>query len=386
MASNWLSRSIVSFFLLSIWSFHHVRCQINIFTVSQFGAIPDAQTDNKQAFLTAWKNACATDGGTISVPTGNYLLSDIEFLGPCIGQTNFVLNGTLTAPIVPTPNIDHWIMFRRVDSLSISGTSTLDGNGASYWKTKQSAIVTSLKLEFVNDVNMSDINSINSKKFHFVVHNCNGVTIANISATAPADSPNTDGIHLATSNDIRISDANFATGDDCISIGDGVTNMNITRVNCGPGHGISIGSLGLYPAEKEVRSIRVTNCNLTNTDNGLRIKTFGPSPPGLVSDISFEDIRVNNVLNPIIVDQHYCPNSKCDGGESRVSIKNVRFINVRGTSGTPIGVKIDCSKSQPCKGIELTGVGLTFKGNSTSALCSSADVKFLGSNQIPSRC
>lgn len=143
----------------------------------------------------------------------------------------------------------------------------------------------------------------------------------------------------------------------------------------------------MYPGEKEVRSIRVSNCNLTNTDNGLRIKTFGPSPPGLVSDVHFEDIRVNNVLNPIILDQHYCPSGKCSGGESRVSIEDVSFINIRGTSGTPVGAKFDCSKSQPCKGIELTGVSLTFKGNSTTALCSSADVKFLGSaNQMPSSC
>ncbi|KAG6410182.1 hypothetical protein SASPL_128234 [Salvia splendens] len=228
---------------------------------------------------------------------------------------------------------------------------------------------------------------MDSKKFHLVVHNCNGVTITNIRATAHAESPNTDGIHLATSNDIRIYDSNFATGDDCISIGDGVTNMNVSGVNCGPGHGISIGSLGLYPGEKEVRSIRVTNCNLTNTDNGLRIKTFGASPPGLVSDVHFEDIMVNNVLNPIIIDQHYCPSGKCAGGESRVSIKDVSFINVRGTSGTPVGVKFDCSKSLPCKAIELTGVSLTFKGNSTTAFCSSAHVKFLGSaNQIPSSC
>ena len=94
-----------------------------------------------QYFLDEWKKACATDGGTLSVPKGNYELSDIEFSGPCNGETNFVLEGTITAPEDPTPDIDHWIMFHQVDSLSISGTGTLDGNGASYWRTEHDTTI-----------------------------------------------------------------------------------------------------------------------------------------------------------------------------------------------------------------------------------------------------
>ncbi|XP_047983364.1 exopolygalacturonase-like [Salvia hispanica] len=285
-----------------------------------------------QAFLEAWKKACATDGGTLSVPKGDYQLSDVEFLGPCIGKTNFVLDGTIIAPEVPTPRMDYWIKFRRVDDLSISGTGTLNGNGDSYWQTKQAPIITSLKLERVYKVNIENIHSINSKRYHFTVNNCNDVTFNNVHATAPADSPNTDGIHLGKSDNIRIFGGNLATGDDCISIGDGVTNMNVTGVNCGPGHGISIGSLGRYKDEQEVRSIRVTDCNFKDTDNALRIKTFGPSPPGLVSDVTFKNITLNNVYNPIIIDQHYCPDSKCEGGDdSSIKIRGVKFIDVRGS-------------------------------------------------------
>lgn len=94
-----------------------------------------------QAFLNAWKKACATNGGTVSVPAGTFLLSDVEFLGPCIGQTNFLLNGTLIAPIVPTPNIDYWIIFRNLDNLSIYGTGTLNGKGAFYWQRKQNTTI-----------------------------------------------------------------------------------------------------------------------------------------------------------------------------------------------------------------------------------------------------
>lgn len=171
----------------------------------------------------------------------------------------------------------------------------------------------SLKLVSVKNVDIQDIHSVNSKKFHLNLNGCQNVTINNVHITAPGKSPNTDGIHIGVSDNVMISNADIATGDDCISMGDGATNINITGVTCGPGHGISIGSLGKYAAEKEVRSITVTNCTLTNTQNGLRIKTFGPSPPGAVSTITFQGIIVNNVKNPIIIDQYYCPNSQCPG-------------------------------------------------------------------------
>ncbi|KAH6785170.1 hypothetical protein C2S51_037625 [Perilla frutescens var. frutescens] len=383
MDSNWLFPSIVISLLLFNWG-THVHCQTNIFPVVE----SDAElTDSKQAFLDAWKKACATNGGTMVIPKGTYLLSDAQFLGPCNGQTKFILDGTIIATDVPTPNINYWIFFRNLNSLSISGQGTLDGNGASYWKQKQTTILSSLKLAYVKNVKIQDIHSLNSKKFHMGIDNCQNVTINNIHITAPGNSPNTDGIHVGVSDNVRISNSNIATGDDCISLGDGSTNINITGITCGPGHGISIGSLGRYPAEKEVRSITVTNCTLTNTQNGARIKTFGPSTLGVASTITFQGIIVNNVTNPILIDQYYCPNSQCPGqGESSVSIKSVKFIDFHGSSGKPVGVKIACSKTNPCQDIELTGVKLTFNGQPTTATCSSADVKFNGPNQIPSRC
>jgi hypothetical protein len=67
----------------------------------------------------------------------------------------------------------------------------------------------------------------------------------------------------------------------------------------------SVGSLGKYPDEKDVRGIVVTNCTLRNADNGVRIKTWGGSPPSQASNILFQDIIMDNVKRPIIIDQTY---------------------------------------------------------------------------------
>ena len=132
-----------------------------------------------------------------------------------------------------------------------------------------------------------------------------------VTITAPADSPNTDGIHIGHSSQISITHANIGTGDDCISISDGNQDVSANQVTCGPGHGISIGSLGKNKNEQPVLGIRVTGATLSNTDNGVRIKTWPSSNSGVASDIHFEDIVMKNVGNPIIIDQNYCPNNQC---------------------------------------------------------------------------
>ncbi|KAL0283650.1 UNVERIFIED_CONTAM: Exopolygalacturonase [Sesamum radiatum] len=95
---------------------------------------------------------------------------------------------------------------------------------------------TSLKFHKVRDSVVRGINSVNSKMFHLNLHKCENVLLKNVDIIAPVDSPNTDGIHIGKSNGIAITASRISTGDDCISMGDGSTNISITSVWCGPGH------------------------------------------------------------------------------------------------------------------------------------------------------
>lgn len=63
-------------------------------------------------------------------------------------------------------------------------------------------------------------------------------------------------------------------GDDCISIQTGCTDVLIHDVNCGPGHGISIGSLGIDGITACVSNITVRDVKLHDTMTGVRIKTW----------------------------------------------------------------------------------------------------------------
>jgi len=124
------------------------------------------------------------------------------------------------------------------------------------------------------------------------------------------------------SSQITITNANIGTGDDCISFGAGAQDITVNQVTCGPGHGISVGSLGKYQNEEPVSGIRVTGATLSNTDNGVRIKTWPASSSGAATDIHFEDVVMNNVANPIIIDQNYCPNSQCSN-QVIINITNI---------------------------------------------------------------
>lgn len=138
------------------------------------------------------------------------------------------------------------------------------------------------------------------------------VTFQHFTVIAPGHSINTDGIHIGRSKRINIIDSDIITGDDCISIGDGSQQIRITKVRCGQGHGISVGSLGKYEKEDPVVGIFVRNCTVYDTDNGVRIKTWPALHGGIASDMHFEDIIMKNVSNPILIDQVYCPWNQCN--------------------------------------------------------------------------
>lgn len=73
----------------------------------------------------------------------------------------------------------------------------------------------------------------------------------------------------------------------------------------------SIGSLGKYPDEREVKGIRIKNSALIGTTNGLRLKTWPERYGGGASEISFSNINMTNVQNPIIIDQEYECHPNC---------------------------------------------------------------------------
>ncbi|KAH0654589.1 hypothetical protein KY289_032267 [Solanum tuberosum] len=234
-----------------------------------------------------------------------------------------------------------------------------------------------MRFDFVTNSRIHHLRSINSKNSHINLFACNNVNISYVRLTAPDESPNTDGIHIGLSTNIKISRTVIQTGDDCIAMVTGSRNIEISNVTCGPGHGISIGSLGRTPGEV-VTGINVRNCTFIGSQNGARIKTWAPSLSSVASDIFFGDIYMENVHNPILIDQQYCPTPSCSDqlgqDNSKVQISNVTFSNIWGTSSSKVAVTLKCSKLVPCKNVQLNNINLKYHGRGGPATSSCLNV------------
>jgi len=53
---------------------------------------------------------------------------------------------------------------------------------------------------------------VNSQQIHMSVEDCTNVLLARLSITAPGTSPNTDGIHITRSKDVRVTNCKIQTG------------------------------------------------------------------------------------------------------------------------------------------------------------------------------
>lgn len=209
--------------------------------------------------------------------------------------------------------------------------------------------------------------------FHMMIFRCNNLMVDSVKINAPGNSPNTDGIHISLCNNIIIKNTKISTGDDCISIGQTNRGLSITNVICGPGHGISVGSLGKYNSDKDVSDIMVSRCNIKGTTNGVRIKTWQKSYPLTCRNFTFQNIKMDNVLNPIIIDQEYCPygNGRCGGQStsSQVSIRDVTYDTIKGSSASQVAINLKCSKSHPCKNLRFRNVNLKYNRGTTQSTC-----------------
>ncbi|XP_004289110.1 PREDICTED: exopolygalacturonase-like [Fragaria vesca subsp. vesca] len=326
---------LVSSLLVSVTLVH---AQTRVFDVTNYGGRGDGITDNSKAFIDAWDGACQNiGGGMVLFPQGIFMVAPVVLLGPCKGSMELRIQGTLLASrkLSDFLGIDHWITIQYVNGLLISGGGTLDGVGADGWPYNDCLQHPGSCKRLPADVLVSNVNIL-----------------------APGNSPNTDGIHIGSSQNIYIVHTNISTGDDCVSISSGSQYINVTGVQCGPGHGISIGSLG-KDAGDTVNDLYVTHCRFVGTQNGVRIKTWADAKPGTVSRVSFEHLEIVNVGNPIIIDQEYCPGGGCSTQvSSKVQIGDVKFNDIRGSSATNEAVVLKCSQSVPCQDIELTDIDL----------------------------
>ncbi|KAG4128428.1 hypothetical protein ERO13_D09G020500v2 [Gossypium hirsutum] len=363
----------------------------NTFNVINFGAIGDGQKDDSKMFKHAWDAACdsSAPSPTFLVPRGKtYLLQPLTFNGKHCNSNNITLqvDGRIIAPTKPSAwdcetNCNHWIGFENFDGLHIQGPGTINGQGDKWWKLSckdnekscQHRKPTGFMIGHSKNVDIKGLTFEDSPQMHIAFESSTLIHATELTIRAPGHSPNTEGIHIQRSTNVSIDNSTIQTGDDCISIGNESKYINISNIECGPGHGISIGSLGIMGKTEEVEFVHVRNVTFHGTTNGVRIKTW-QGGHGHARNIKFEDITSHSSTRPIVIDQYYCPHKQCKNQTSAVEISNIAYANINGTSHKEIAVQLSCSESVPGKNITMKDINLIYEKHKdkTSSYCLNA--------------
>jgi len=348
-----------------------------IFDVREFGAKGDAKNLDTQAIQKALDTCGKAGGGTVEFPAGTYLSQPLTLRN----RTNIrldagamLLASTNQSDFMKVPG--DWLRAKSggdfipfiggkdLTNVTFTGRGAIDGNGAVWWEEAEKARQKKpgytlprpnlIVLERCQNVQMEDITLQNSPKFHFVPADCEGVVVSNVTITAPAHAANTDAIDPSGCKNVLITRCHVDVGDDNVAIKAGkkiagreFASEDITVTDCDflHGHGMSIGS----ETVGGVRNVTVRNCTFENTENGLRIKSQR-GKGGLVEDISYSDIRMQNVNPAITLTCYYMNNSAGDAAQSAAEpatntgtknlplFRNIRISNLTATCLASAGV------------------------------------------------
>ncbi len=309
--------------------------------ITDFGAVPNDSKADTEAMQVA-VDKCGGHGGKVVVPSGKYLLGQIElrsnmelYLAPgavLLASTNLA---DFPAQLAIHESGEHrpFIFGAGISNVSITGLGVIDGSGPAYWgKEDRDRIRFGLIVQGCYNVKVRDISIRDTPMFLMGVMDCDNVVVDGVTLTAPADSPNTDGLQVIDSHDVRISNCLISVGDD-----------------------------GIVPKMRKrmIERLQVNNCRITSDDGAIKFGTRSSSGmrDSLFSNITITDSRYGIALFMI------------HGGV----YENIRFDNIRIATGGrhprhyPIFVDIDDradfselqgTQSRPLGRIQ----GLTFDG------------------------
>jgi hypothetical protein len=330
----------------------------NVFSILDYGG-STASADNSTAILNAIGAAHSAGGGTVLIPSGTFAANPFTIT---TGTINLQIDGTLQAPTMSGFGAAaNYITWSSVTNVRMSGAGTIDGQGADWWSHPPIPAASRPRLVRFNSsqtVEVTGLTTINSPSFFFALSgSAANYTFNNLTITAPADSPNTDGIDVAGSN-ILITNCTIAVGDDNIAVKAGSqfsSDITISHNTFGSGHGVSVGGGSAFG----LSSMLVTSCTFNGTTNGLRLKAQdapgGNAGGGLahpVTGVTYDGITMTNVAHPIVIDSFYnggnnFPSSPTDPTHypsvaAPVSTttpmwENISFANITATGGADAG-------------------------------------------------
>jgi len=302
--------------------------------------------------------------------------------GTTLDLTNLATGTTVTFQGTTTFGYKEWegpLISVSGNNIKVVGAADhlIDGSGAKWWDGKgTNGGKKKPKFFAAHAMTSSSITGLNVKNTPVQGFSINGVTkltldsitIDNSAGDGTNGGHNTDAFDVGSSTGVYITNANIKNQDDCLAINSG-TDVRFTGGTCSGGHGISIGSVG-GRSDNTVKNVIISDSTITNSDNGVRIKTIAGAT-GSVSGVTYKNINLQNIAKyGVVIQQDYQNGSPTGKPTTGVPITDITIQDVKGTvtsSGTE--VYILCGKGS-CSNWTWSGNDVT--GGKKSAGCSNA--------------
>ncbi len=395
--------------VLAAIDLHTVKesCTLN---VRRFGAVGDGQHDDTAAIQSAI--LCCPEGGRVLIPAGQYRVTPL-FLKSHItlevarGATLLLDTDRSRFPILPGMvqstdeaddyNFGSWegnpldmfaaaITGVNVEDVTLCGEGLIDGQAqqSDWWQNHRIRRgAWRGRLLFLNhcrNITVQGLSFANSPSWNLHPYFSDDLKFLDISVTAPADSPNTDGFDPESCRNVLLMGAHFSLGDDCIALKAGkiymgrryqrpCSHIRISHCLMENGHG---GMTAGSEMAGGVCDVQVSHCLMRNTDRGLRIKTRrGRGRDGVIDNIVFDNVRMEKVGAPFTVNcLYFCdPDGHSQWVQSRqpapvddstpyvghITFRNVTVDGCGACAGYLLGLP-----EQPVKQLTLENVSFTF--------------------------
>ena len=272
------------------------------------------------------------------------------------------------------------------EDITIVGPGTVDGNAqnSDFWVDFKNFPAARPRLLFFNrceGVFLHGIEACNSASWQLHPYFSRKVGIYDVHVSAPKISPNTDAMDPESCDGVEIIGCRFNVGDDCIAIKSGKIELGRefnqpairhTIRNClmEYGHGaITLGS----EIGAGVRELSVSQCVFRGTDRGLRIKSRrGRGKNSRIDHVLFENIRMENVLTPAVInlwynccdpdrESEYVWSRECLPVDDRTPVMgSFHFKNMECTGAEVAAVYFDGLPEAPIEEVSLENVSISF--------------------------
>lgn len=334
------------------------------------GAVPDGTTLNTAKIQAAIDRLATSGGGTLVIPQGVFLSGAI-FLKPDVHlhlEQGAVLKGSTDTADYPTRrtrvegHFQEWLpALLNADGcngLRITGSGTLDGSGAPFWKAFWDARAKNSKttnldvprprlalIENSRDVQLTGLTFKDSGFWNLHLYRCQKVLVENMSFEVPDGQrcPSTDGTDIDSCQDITIRGCSYRVDDDCVCLKGSKGPEALEDKNSPPVEHIRIenctyyrggGIVTLGSEATIIRDVVAQNCTVKGKVNVLRLK-LRPDTPQLYEDVHLRGITLEATGGQIINCAPWKQYFDLGGAAPpKSTVRNISLSDIKGHGGS----------------------------------------------------